>query len=65
MIVRHREFEIEVERESCSSLIHFSVIRLSDGYLLDENFVDSNDTIRDHVMYLIKRVDEYIETGEE
>lgn len=57
---RHRGYEIDVHRGECLggwSLLYYSVIRESDGYIAVESFEDSAETVRDMVKNMKARID--------
>jgi len=60
MKVIYRGFEIDVRRERALGgwdNLYFSIIRLSDGYILEDSFTTGEDTVRDYIGYMKERID--------
>ncbi|WP_137743315.1 hypothetical protein [Robertmurraya siralis] len=68
MKVDYKGFEINVEREKALGgwdSTYYTVMEKKNGFFLVDSFSDSNDTVREWIKDLKKRVDEYLENLEE
>jgi hypothetical protein len=60
MKAHHRGYEINVTREKCLggwSMLYYSILRESDGWVVVESFEDSGHTVRELVRYMKERID--------
>jgi len=60
MKVNYRGFEIDVKRERALGgwdNLYFSIIRLSDGYIMEDSFTTGDDTVREYIGYMKERID--------
>lgn len=63
MKVIYRGHEIIVAREKCLAgykLLYFTIVRLNDGFIVEDSFSDCDDTVRDMIRCLKERVDNEI-----
>lgn len=63
MVVTYRGFEVHVTRAKSRAgykLIYFHVVRESDGFMLEDSYSDSADTVRTWVRMMKSRVDGFI-----
>ena len=63
MKVVYRGHEIDCHREVCLggwSMLYFYVLRLSDGWFMEDSFSDSSDKPQTIIKFLKERVDGYI-----
>jgi len=64
MIVKYRGFEIDVHRGKCNggwSMLYYSAFRISDGWEFLTSFEDSDETVRDMIKMIKRRIDDYFE----
>jgi hypothetical protein len=55
--------EIEVRRERCLAgydLTYFSIVRESDGFVVEDSFTEGEDAVSEMMEHLIRRVDDEI-----
>ena len=63
MRLSYRGHEIEVQRERCLAgydLTYFSIVRKSDGFVIEDSFTEGEDSVPEMVEHLIRRVDNEI-----
>lgn len=63
MRVVYRGHEIDCHRDKCLggwSMLYFYVMRLSDGWFMEDSFMDSSDRPQTIIKCLKERVDGYI-----
>lgn len=68
MKVEYRGFEIDVRRERCLGgwdMLYTTIMRISDGWFLEDTCEDSGEKVRDQVRYMKGRVDNFILHPEE
>ncbi len=64
MKVHYRGFEIEARRETSLGgweQLYFTVMRLADGWYLEDSFTEGTDPVEQMVTVLQGRVDDYYE----
>lgn len=67
MKVNYKGFEINVKREKSLggwNMLYYYVMKKDSGFMLIDNFSDSDETVRDQIKYLKEAVDRYLENPE-
>lgn len=68
MKINYRGFEIEAKREKALggwALLYYTVMRINDGWYMQDSFTTGEDKIKDFIGYLKKNVDDYYENPED
>lgn len=68
MKVNYKGFEINVKREKSLggwNMLYYYVMEKDSGFMLIDNFSDSDETVRDQIKYLKEVVDRYLENPED
>jgi len=63
MKVNYRGFEIDAHREKCMAgypLLYFYVMRISDGFFVEDSYTEGSDRVVDYIGYMKDRVDGFI-----
>lgn len=63
MKIKYKDFQIEATRERALGgwdNIYYSIMRISDGWFLEDNFSTGEDDLKDFVNDLKNVVDDYI-----
>jgi len=63
MNVVYKGFDIRVVREMSMGAgmhLYFTVIRKSDGYIVEDAFTEGSDTVREYIGYMKERVDGFL-----
>lgn len=63
MLTKYAGFEIEVERAKSLGgweQLYYTVIRMSDGWIFQDSFEDSEETLGDKTQQLKNLVDDYL-----
>ena len=63
--VEYKGYEIDVRRERCAAgykLTYYAVARISDGLVLIDSFMDSEDSLDTVVKAMKKHVDDMVRT---
>ena len=65
MQVKYKGHEINVIRDKCMAgyeLLYFSIFRIADGFVCEDSFTSSADTVREMVAHLKRRIDRELQS---